>query len=527
MSKLGKFLSWCFGLEALCFLPISLIVLWTVLTNILRPAHPGTASLTVAKAVVVAALFMLLACAPLFGMAWWTTWKGKASAQGWAIAASVTNTILGLAPALLSKVSRFAEARRVLGGPGWLLVAGGVAGLVVFSRREVMAQMGVEAARPPRLPGDGTSRLVDTLARFAGIGVVLAGLAWWDHWAHARGLRSSRGAGLLLLIVLADLISVSVHELGHTAAGLALGMKLRSLTVGPFRWGIRNGRWEFQFQPASFLAADGRTGLVHTSPGDPRWWDVCMIAAGPIASLGFGLLALWAALTAKGRPWEQAWELLAFIAVISLLSFVINLIPIRPEADYSDGARIYQLLSGGPWADVHRAFSIAASSLVTPLRPRDYDIGAVQRAARFVTHGNRGLVLRLLAYLHFFDCGRVPEATQAMAEAEAVYAQSALEIPPEVHSEFVFGNAFLKRDATGARLWWDRMEAGKPRRDGVDYWLARSALLWIENCPKEAREALDTGSALARKLPTAGAYEFDRDRFTQLRQAFDASSWPA
>ena len=144
-----------------------------------------------------------------------------------------------------------------------------------------------------------------------------------------------------------------------------------------------------------------------------------------------------------------------------------------------------------------------------------------------MTNGTQGLLLRLFAYLYFFDCGRIPEALQAMAEAESIYEQSPSGVPPELHAEFIFGNAFLKRDAATARLWWERMEASKPRGDSSDYWLARSALFWIENRVKEAREAWAKGNILAQQLPNAGAYEFDRYRFNQLGRAFDASSLPA
>jgi hypothetical protein len=248
-----------------------------------------------------------------------------------------------------------------------------------------------------------------------------------------------------------------------------------------------------------------------------------MIAAGPLASLFTGLIACYAALTAKGRPYERGWEFLALIATISLVTFVVNLIPIRPDANYSDGARIFQLLSGGPWADLHRALSIATSTLVTPLRPRDYDIQAIERAVLSFPHGRYALLLRLLAASHYLDCGNIPQAREALSGAESIYRESASQISAELCAEFVFDNAFLGRDAACARLWWERMETKKPDHFGVDYWLARSALLWIENSLEEAQEAWNKGNTLAQQLPVVGAYEFVQYRFTLLGQALDAS----
>jgi hypothetical protein len=220
---------------------------------------------------------------------------------------------------------------------------------------------------------------------------------------------------------------------------------------------------------------------------------------------------------------QRRWLLLTFIATLSLLASILNLIPFRTGSSYSEGAQIYQILSKGPWGDYHRALSIARSTLVTLLGPRDYDIEAIQRAAVSITHGPRGLHLRLPASSYYLDCDHIPEAIEALAQAEAVYQESASEIPVEWHTVFVFGKAFLQRDGAGARLWWERMEAKKPSRFNGDYWMAHSALLWSENRLEETQESWQKGDAVAQQLPNAGAYEADQNRFTLLRKALDES----
>jgi len=192
--------------------------------------------------------------------------------------------------------------------------------------------------------------------------------------------------------------------------------------------------------------------------------------------------------------------------------------------DYSDGASIYQLLSRGPWGDFQRVVAVIGSSLVTPLRPRDYDIEAIQQVAQAITEGKQGLLLPLFAYLCFLDQGKTFEAGQALTEAEAIYHRCASDIPAELHTEFVFGNAYVRRDAASARDWWNRMEAKKPTRLNEDYWRAYSALHWIEGHLKEANEAWDKCNVLAEQLPKAGAYEFDRYCCSLLRKGLDEVS---
>lgn len=523
MSGFAKFLSWCFGIAAL----LNAAAAAGALSVVLRPEYLRQLEHSGASALLVAAIVLLLfGSVAVFGMAWWTTRKGTASARLWAIAASVLSVLLGLGPAILSNVPKNANPSRIYGPPIWLLVAFGVVGLIVFSRRDAVPRAAAPAPKPRHLPGDGTSRVADAAVRVVEIGGTLGVLFFWFRWAGAVQLPSIGFVSFLLLVALAGFVSTAVHELGHAGAGWILGMKFRALVVWPFQWRVENGKWRFRFRPTG-LAIGGGTGMVHADVTDRTWADVTMIAAGPAASLCLGLFAFWATAAAKGRPWAHDWELLALIATFSFIGCVASLIPVRTHTGYSDGAHIYQLVSGSPWIDVHRVFSLVSSGAVTPLRPKDYDIAAIERAARFLTHGRQAVLLRLFAYFHFLDCGQIPAATQALVEAESAYEPLFGDISAGVLAELVFGNAFVKRDTAGSRLWGDRMEAGKPHRDSATYWLARSALFRIENRMEEAREAWKEGNALAQQLPGAGAYEFERWRFGQLRQALDASSSPA
>jgi hypothetical protein len=130
-------------------------------------------------------------------------------------------------------------------------------------------------------------------------------------------------------------------------------------------------------------------------------------------------------------------------------------------------------------------------------------------------------MLRLFASSYFLDRGMIPEASQEVAEAETIYHDSALDIPAELCMAFVYRIAFLRRDAASARQWWERMEAKKPTHFGVDYWLAQSALFWIEGRREEARAAWNKGNVLAQQLPVAGDCEFDRYRSALLHDCIE------
>ncbi len=499
---IGKLVRWYFGFQALFCVALLLgqpYVFWRLAAS--RSIDPENLHNGILGTAVLSPL--LLGATIVFGMSWRNLAKGTHSARGWAVAASLLS---------LPFV-----------GIGTLA---GLLGLAAFTRPETVAQLAVPVKpKVPRRTGDGTSKVSEMIAGGTALLGAISGTIWWGHWGSTHNLPGHTFVWYVVQIEIASLLSIAFHELGHVFGGWASEMKLHSLVVGPFEWRRRGGKWGFQFQQAHFMSARGATGLVPAHLKNLRSRQVFAIAAGPAASLVTGGVALIATLTSKGAPWEPVWNMLSLLATFSLLGFFANLIPMRPEDQYSDGAQIFQILSRGPWADVHAASSMVASTLVTPLRPRDLDIEVIERARQFLTTGREAMLLRMYAYLYYLDSGRVPEALQALAEAESIYDDVAALIPAPLHTDFIFANALYRRDAAAARRWWQRMDAKKTTNLNADYWRARAALLWIENHTDQAQEAFDKGLALVPKNST-GAYEFDRWCFAQLRTAMAASAPP-
>lgn len=513
MRAVRNFLCWMFALGAILFLRSSLFSFLDF------TSWPGAhLPPTFLRACLHSAIPVL---GIVYGMACWSFWSARSSARAWGLVASAANVLLGSVFLYMDRRFLTAPATAFL-NPDALLLGVGLAGLVAFRRRDLIR---AEQSMQP-LPGDGTNAIVNRAIWIAGTGGFFSAMTWWWRWAESNGMvwvRSSFFHDLSLLLLL-ELLMVAIHECGHAVAAALLGMKLRAFVVGPLQWRAREGKWEFHFILAGFLAIGGATAVAPKDPWRPLWRDICMVAAGPFVSLAVGLAVLSATLAAPGHPWQQDWLPLAFFSTISLLTALLNLVPFRTNGFYSDGARIFQLLSGGPWADLHRAFSAAAATTVTPLRPRDYDIEAILRAGSSILIGQQALHLRLLAASYYLDCGRIPEASEALTDAETIYHESASDIPAELHTPFIFGKAFLHHDPEGTRLWWERMQAKHPTRHNADYWIARSAFLWSENRLSEAREAWEKGNALVQQLPHTGAYETDRDQFALLQKELELAT---
>jgi hypothetical protein len=507
---LRKFVCAVFGFETFFLLPMLPLAIF-----ILQRTGYGNPRLNATRFLTGAVALSLLGV--IFAFAWWTNKTSRPSGRGWGIAASLINILL-IIP-ILTRIHVRAGALL------WLIPIAGIIGIVLFAERPEHTGPVSRRRKIRPIPGDGTNVIVNKLPWLIGSLGGIAGYIWCIQWCHANGVPTSRGLSYYAQITLVLLLVTLIHESGHALGAWGVGMKIRAFVVGPFQFRMREAKWGFQFNLAQTFSANGATGAVHTNPHQPVWCDLLMIVAGPLANLGTGIIAFCAVFLIEPDSPLQAGGMLFLFGIYSFIACATNLIPFRSGEQYSDGAQIYQYLAGGPFAALHGAFSLVASSLVTPLRPRDYNVELMERAtAGGAAQGKQLMLLCMLRHHHFFDCGQLTDAALALTDAEAIYQQYASEIPAELHTDFIFGNAYVKHDAMGARAWWQRMEEKKPTRFNGDYWLAHSALHWIEGDLYTANDSWHKGAAIAKQLPNAGAYEFDRYRYVLLRQALDESS---
>ena len=510
LTLFRKFVSAVFGLEALVLLSIFPIAIW-----ILQRKGYSNPRLNITQFLIGAAAMTLLGA--IFALAWWTIKTSRPSARGWGIVASLINILLPIL--VLTRLSLRT------GTLFWLIPISGIIGICLFLRRPEQIGSESQRQRTRPIPGDGTNAIVNKLPWVLGTLGSIAGYTWCIRWCHDNGVPRTYGLSYYAQFTLILLAITLIHESGHAIAAWGVGMKIRAFVIGPFQFRMREAKWGFQFDLAQTFSANGATGAVHTNPHQPIWCDLFMIVAGPFANLATGILALCAVFLIEPASPLQAGGLLFLFGIYSLLAFATNLIPFRSGEQYSDGAKIYQLLAGGSFAALHGALSVVTSSLVSPLRPRDYNLELMERAAAGgAARGKQLMLLRMFCCHHFLDCGHLAEAALALTEAETIYHQYASEVPAELHTAFVFGNAYVKRDPAGARVWWQRMEEKKPTRLNGDYWLAHSALHWIEGDLYTANDSWHRGATIAKQLPEVGAYEFDRYRYVLLRQALDESA---
>jgi Zn-dependent protease len=456
------------------------------------------------------------------GIAWWSLRTGRKSARAWALAASLSLLLTGIG---LWSLDFFLNGRSPTGHPPLfaVIIAGhvlvGIAGIIAFFPKHAA----LEDAHRPRIAGDGTHRYLDTIGIILQVGAIVWLMNIYSRWGYEQGLPFSHGIEAWLQWFLVVILATVLHEAGHALTGMALGMKLCAFIVGPFQFRIIEGRWNFAFRPTQLLAFSGAAGLVPIDPNESRWNEVAVIAAGPFVNLLTGIVAAALAWSVAGTPWGFLWEYFALFATISLVAGIVNLIPLRPEGLYSDGARILQIFRGGPLFDYQHAARIAQSGSVSRTRPKDFDIAAIDRASGHFTSGEIGLLLRLWATEYYLDRGELPQARVAFAHAEDIFENSASHIGAGLHSCMVVNAAVTRRDAEATRKYWLTMQTKPIESLDTNYLQAKCAFHWSEHRLDLAREAWNAGMQKLAQLPDVGGCNYDRDCHARLKEIIEAS----
>jgi hypothetical protein len=390
MNTLRKCIAWYFAFQSAFFFAVAANIAFSP-----RPTgqdHPAPLAIRAAYYILIASI------GPIFGMAWWTVWRRKPSGRFWAISTGALLP-LTLTPVLYRGWAVLWQSELAFSD---LTVIGLLAVIPFLQPYKLAEEPKVKCRDTKSIPGDGTSTWFFVFATLCLLATLIGGVPEFTRWLQARGfLGMHEGHQGVLWLVLG---LIAVHELGHAAAGVAFGMKVVSLAIGPFQWKKRDGKWRFEFRLKEFF--NGSTGLVSPSPDFPLWQKAFVVASGAFANFIIGLLcAIRIAISGRSGPPMQSWAPLVYFGAYNLTIGAFNLLPVRMSGAYSDGAQIYQALSKGPWSDYHRVGTMVESSLVTPIRPRDYDVAAIQRAAAAIVRGRQGLCLQLFLFYAFLDRG--------------------------------------------------------------------------------------------------------------------------
>jgi hypothetical protein len=173
------------------------------------------------------------------------------------------------------------------------------------------------------------------------------------------------GPALLIGFVPALYLAVLVHELGHVAAGLSVGLELRSLMVGAFLLTREAKGWKMRFTPRRILAG-GLASMVPKSSNRLADRYIRLVLGGPVASV---LLLVATLILIRIFPDNSALHVLL---VVDCLIAVSAVIPYTLRSHSSDAKVIQLLLQHGPAAERLAAALYIIALDTQQVEPRDW-----------------------------------------------------------------------------------------------------------------------------------------------------------
>ncbi len=315
---------------------------------------------------------------------------------------------------------------------------------------------------------------------------------------------------LLPLMLLAFLLVLALHELGHVLAGLAVGFDFRMYTVGPFMIEKEEGKLLFKWNKN--LNTFGGLALClpqNTENLAPKF--IRFAAGGPVASLCWAMLAFGVGQALPTSPEGSFWMgtalLSAFFglsAIFSLIIFVLTIIPMKSGGFYSDGGRILNLWKGGQQAQLEVILLQALAQSMTGTRIREIDIKPLQKALDFQVDTPFKAYIHSFLYLYFLDTHQPQEAGTHLD----VYTQYLPQIPGGYQAalwlEKTYYTARYEEDADTARTYFDNAIIGAviPK---AQIFRAEAALALAEDKPKLALQKAEAAIAALPKSMDKGA----------------------
>jgi len=291
----------------------------------------------------------------------------------------------------------------------------------------------------------------------------------------------------LPLAFVAAFAAVAIHEMAHALVGVMAGFRFNSLRIGrlqfdrPFRISLYKGRG---------TGGSGWASLFPVKHDKLIWRAIAMVLAGPVSNL-LSIAVLLA------LPYSKGAFSIIFIYVSAILG-VVNLIPLRSRAVYSDGGRILMLLQnrarGERW--------LAMLKLIEELRtgpPEKMTPEFIAKAIAIEDQSPDTVTAHALAYTAAFWAHRDDEAARML---EACLRHSSVAAPSQrqgLASDAAVFQARRRKRADLAQQWL----ADLPQKTEFP-WLrprAEAAIFEAQGNLDSARAKLDEVEKLISATP--------------------------
>jgi hypothetical protein len=202
--------------------------------------------------------------------------------------------------------------------------------------------------------------------------------------------------GAVAALLLATAASVTIHELGHLLAAVAVDFEVLAVSLGPVRLRWLHGKYTVRFSAKRLFL-----GSISVVPKEMQNWRLqamWIAAAGPLATLVTAAVA-WIVLLSPS-PYGAPHAFWSALAQMNLLIFVLGLVPNGSQASVRNDAALFSILfRNGREAQELEVIYLISQLRLYAVRPSDYpeplmDRLAIQHACR---HETRVMAARVLS----------------------------------------------------------------------------------------------------------------------------------
>jgi hypothetical protein len=302
-----------------------------------------------------------------------------------------------------------------------------------------------------------------------------------------------------------------LHELGHVAAGIAVGFEFRRILAGPLMLTRELRGYSLRFVP-NHIWGGGYTLMVPHSPEHLRCGFSVVAAGGPLAT---ALLFLPIALL----PWGP---LTISLLLANLILAFLSWLPLEIRGSYTDAKVIQILFRQGPAAERLAAILYLIALDGRGIGPSQWP---PQVVANLAAPGGRAYRAVSNIFLHVYAQETAPSAEVAvrLEQALAVADEMRAELRRSCFAEAAFWQGFTNRNAVLARAWLEDARAVKGAVAHKDWDAASLAAIAIaEGSQPQFLEYLERALASLDRAPgPSGCVAAARDRLMRIRHFHD------
>jgi hypothetical protein len=269
----------------------------------------------------------------------------------------------------------------------------------------------------------------------------------------------------IILFLPVFFLVVGVHEAGHAIAGKLVDFDFRIYVVGPFMWDKEETGWKFKWNKNVNVSGGLVICIPTTTENLAKRFSIYSLG-GPAASFvltafAYGTKLLLGFINTNQNPVLSVTEsLFALTSFLSLLIFIITIIPLHSGGFYTDGARALRFLGGGDTARFETLLMKIISSACGGIRPRHLNKDEINEVLMLANNLDSPMKVYVLYYMyHFaFDEGKYDEAEGYLKEYIANVESIPKGMRGSVFLDAAFFYAFTKKDLAQAENYWKQYE---------------------------------------------------------------------